>query len=36
MTAIITPNYQITWEKLPDDYKLPDDPGDNIENAIAC
>ncbi|MFB2898047.1 Uma2 family endonuclease [Aerosakkonemataceae cyanobacterium BLCC-F50] len=25
-----TPNYQIAWEKLPDDYILPDDPVDNI------
>ncbi|MEH2305973.1 Uma2 family endonuclease [Nostoc sp.] len=26
----LTQDYQITWEKLPDDYKLPDDPVDNI------
>jgi len=25
-----TPNYQILWEKLPDDYILPNDPVDNI------
>lgn len=33
MTAL-TQDYQITWEKLPDDYKLPDDPVDNI-NQLA-
>ena len=27
---IATQAYQITWEKLPDDYILPDDPVDNI------
>ena len=27
---IATQDYQITWEKLPDDYVLPDDPVDNI------
>jgi Uma2 family endonuclease len=27
---ISTQDYQITWEKLPDDYILPDDPVDNI------
>jgi Uma2 family endonuclease len=26
----ITDRYKITWEKLPDDYVLPDDPVDNI------
>ncbi|MCG6133576.1 MAG: Uma2 family endonuclease [Nostoc sp. LLA-1] len=37
MTAIITPNYQITWKKLPDDYKLPNDPVDNINQpALAA
>jgi Uma2 family endonuclease len=36
MTAIITPNYQITWEKLPDDYKLPDDPVDNINQPTLA
>ncbi|MBD2204259.1 Uma2 family endonuclease [Calothrix sp. FACHB-1219] len=36
MTAL-TQNYQITWEKLPDDYKLPDDPVDNINQpALAA
>ncbi|BAY91669.1 MULTISPECIES: Uma2 family endonuclease [unclassified Tolypothrix] len=33
----LTQNYQITWEKLPDDYKLPDDPVDNINQpALAA
>jgi Uma2 family endonuclease len=36
MTAI-TQDYQITWEKLPDDYRLPDDPVDNINQpALAA
>ncbi|MBE9003492.1 Uma2 family endonuclease [Fortiea sp. LEGE XX443] len=36
MTAA-TQNYQITWEKLPDDYKLPDEPVDNINQpALAA
>ncbi|MEH2117050.1 Uma2 family endonuclease [Nostoc sp.] len=36
MTAL-TQDYQITWEKLPDDYKLPDDPVDNISQpALAA
>ena len=30
MMIIATQAYQITWEKLPDDYILPDDPVDNI------
>jgi Uma2 family endonuclease len=30
MTATLTREYQITWEKLPDDYVLPDTPVDNI------
>jgi hypothetical protein len=36
MTAIVTQNYQITWEKLPDDYKLPDDPVDNINQPLLA
>ena len=33
----LTQDYQITWEKLPDDYKLPDDPVDNINKpALAA
>ena len=36
MTAL-TQDYQITWEKLPDGYKLPDDPVDNINQpALAA
>ncbi|WP_138499496.1 Uma2 family endonuclease [Nostoc sp. PA-18-2419] len=35
--TVITQDYQITWEKLPDDYKLPDDPVDNINQpALAA
>jgi len=37
MTATATQNYQITWEKLPDDYVLPNEPVDNINQpAIAA
>ncbi|WP_083468749.1 Uma2 family endonuclease [Nostoc piscinale] len=37
MTATITQNYQITWEKLPEDYILPDEPVDNINQpALAA
>ncbi|WP_191758843.1 Uma2 family endonuclease [Komarekiella delphini-convector] len=33
----VTQDYQITWEKLPDDYKLPDHPVDNINQpALAA
>jgi hypothetical protein len=28
--AVRTADYEITWEKLPDDFVLPDDPVDNI------
>ncbi|MBD2610613.1 MAG: Uma2 family endonuclease [Nostoc sp. GBBB01] len=35
--TVITQDYKITWEKLPDDYKLPDDPVDNINQpALAA
>ncbi|NEP15279.1 MAG: Uma2 family endonuclease, partial [Symploca sp. SIO2C1] len=27
---VVTTKYKITWEKLPDDFPLPDDPVDNI------
>ncbi|BAY44631.1 hypothetical protein SAMD00079811_22320 [Scytonema sp. HK-05] len=30
MIVTLTQDYQITWEKLPDDYVLPDEPVDNI------
>ena len=31
-----TTNHQITWEKLPDDFILPDDPVDNINQPILA
>ncbi len=32
-----TPTYTVTWEKLPDDFVLPDDPVDNINQpALAA
>lgn len=34
--AVTTANYQITWEKLPDDCVLPDDPVDNIDRPILA
>lgn len=27
----VTAKTKITWEKLPDDFPLPDEPGDNID-----
>ncbi|MBW4691219.1 MAG: Uma2 family endonuclease [Lyngbya sp. HA4199-MV5] len=27
---VTSPDYQVVWEKLPDDFRLPDDPVDNI------
>ncbi|MFB8789351.1 MAG: Uma2 family endonuclease [Potamolinea sp.] len=34
---IATPSYQITWEKLPDDFRLPNAPGDDINQpALAA
>ncbi len=35
MTAL-TQDYQITWEKLPDDYLLPNDPVDNINQPFLA
>ncbi|WP_373528623.1 Uma2 family endonuclease [Nostoc sp.] len=35
MTAL-TQDYQITWEKLPDDYVLPNDPVDNINQPFLA
>jgi hypothetical protein len=32
----LTQGYQITWEELPDDYKLPDDPVDNINQPTLA
>ena len=32
MIVTVTQDYQITWEKLPDDYVLPDEPVDNINH----
>ena len=26
--------YQISWEKLPDDYRLPDEPVDNTDHFL--
>lgn len=35
--TIATASYKITWEKLPDDFRLPDDPVDNIDQpALAA
>ncbi|MDJ1172854.1 Uma2 family endonuclease [Roseofilum capinflatum] len=34
---LVTSSYAITWEKLPEDFKLPDDPVDNIyQPALAA
>lgn len=32
----LTANTQITWEKLPDDFVLPDDPVDNINQPLLA
>lgn len=35
--TIATASYKITWEKLPDDFRLPNDPVDNIDQpALAA
>ncbi len=35
--AVLTAKYKITWEKLPEDFILPDDPVDNINQpALAA
>jgi Uma2 family endonuclease len=34
MTAIL--DYQITWQKLPEDFILPDDPVDNINQPLLA
>jgi hypothetical protein len=31
---VSTTNYEITWEKLPDDFVLDDEPGDNINYQL--
>ena len=28
--------YTISWEKLPDDFKLPDDPVENIDQPLLA
>jgi len=32
----VTAKHKITWEKLPDDFPLPDDPGDNIDQPTLA
>lgn len=34
--AIATASYTITWEKLPDDFPLPDEPVDNIDQPLLA
>jgi Uma2 family endonuclease len=36
MTTLTYPTYQISWEKLPDDFTLPDDPVDNINQPLLA
>ena len=33
---VVTAQYKITWEKLPDDFPLPDDPVDNIAQPLLA
>ncbi len=35
-TPLRTPTLNITWEKLPDDYILPDDPVENIQQPFLA
>ncbi|MEG4215418.1 hypothetical protein QUA27_04300 [Microcoleus sp. Pol14C6] len=28
--------YTVTWEKLPDDFKLPDEPVENIDQPLLA
>lgn len=34
--SITTASYKITWEKLPDDFPLPDEPVDNIDQPLLA
>ncbi len=34
--AVTTTSLKVTWEKLPDDYVLPDDPVDNITQPLLA
>ena len=34
--AVTTANYEITWEKLPDGFILPDEPVDNIAQPLLA
>ena len=37
MTSVTSASYDVKWEKLPDDFILPDDPVDNIHQpALAA
>lgn len=33
---VLTAKYKITWEKLPDDFPLPDEPVDNIDQPLLA
>ena len=32
----IKTQYTVTWEKLPDDFKFPDDPVENIDQPLLA
>lgn len=32
----IKTKYTVIWEKLPDDFKLPDDPVENIDQPLLA
>lgn len=36
MAIVLNPNLEITWEKLPEDYKLPNEPVDNINQPLLA
>ena len=35
MTVAVT-NYSTTWEKLPDDYQLDEEPADNLNQPLLA
>lgn len=36
MLSTTAPTYQVAWEKLPDDFRFPDDPVDNINQPFLA
>jgi hypothetical protein len=36
MMTVAVNNYSITWEKLPDDYQLDEEPADNLNQPLLA